>query len=233
MNNVYKLVFYFIVSMAIISCDSFKQDQRISEGVIEYQVTYPKLEPGSMLRDLLPTTMTMSFKDGQYVTDLSAGFGLFKTAWLSTGSGESCAQMIKLINEKYVVEFDEKMIAQSLADMPAITIEHTGVSKKIAEYNCQEIIVHVDNAEQEVYTVYYTDEIHLEQPNWFTQFAEINGVLMEYQIEKYDVCTRFSATTVVAQEVEDQLLEVPEDYVSISVEEMDTKMLEIFEGFAN
>ena len=213
-------------------CEHLKKDSRLSEGVIEYEVSYPKMDPSSLLIELLPTKMTMHFRDDEFMTDLAAGFGMFRMNVISNGDDKEMSQMVKLIKERYVVVYDEAAARKSNEHMPAITIEQTSNVKKIAGYECKEAIVHVQNAENETYKIYYTDKIRLKAPNWFTQFTDIEGVLMEYQVERYNLCSKFVASKVLQQEVEDNLFEVPEGYKRITEDEMNEKMQEIFNNFS-
>lgn len=224
--------FYILAAMFLIGCSTFEDDGRMAEGVIEYDVSYPKIEEGSILADLLPNKMTMSFKDNVFMTDLTAGFGMFKMNVISFGEDREIAQMVKLINKKYVVKYDEEKIGVTNSREPGVKIELTENMKEIAGFKCKEAIVTIDNEAGEKYTVYYTDEIHIDQPNWFTQLPEIEGVMLEYQVERYDLCSRFTATKVIAQEIDESIFEIPEDYEEIDEKKMDDQMEEIFNSLS-
>lgn len=226
-----RFLFIALITTGLYSCSELIGDDRPSEGIIEYDVSYPKMDQGSILADLLPRKMTMMFKDNMYVTDLSAGFGMFKMSVLNHADDGEFAQMIKLIGDRYVVRYDEEAAMKSLENFPKVEIEETGKTKKIAEFDCKEAIVTVHGDSIETYTIYYTDQIRLDNANWFNHYAPINGVLMEYQVERYDLCTRFTATAVIQKELEDEAFEIPKDYEEITEAEMDEKMMEIFNDF--
>jgi GLPGLI family protein len=214
------------------SCTELLDDGRLSEGVIEYEVTYPKIDPGSILIELLPTKMIMKFKDNRFSTELSAGFGMFKMNVLNYSEDHEFVQLVKLINDRVMVKYNEEGALRSLESFPQISIEKTNNKKKIADFECSEAIITVHGDSVEVFTIYYTNEIKLEDPNWFTQFAEIEGVLMEYQVERYNLCTRFTAINVLPQEIEDEAFDIPEEYKTIEESEMDAKLLKIFNDFS-
>lgn len=224
-----------IIAIAVLSltaCSELMSDGRISEGLIEYEVTYPKLEEGSVLAELLPTKMLMKFKDDRFISELSAGFGMFKMNIVSDTEDREFWQLVKLINERFKVSYNEEKAANSLRNFPAVSIRETGKTKFIAEMECMEAVVTIQGDSAESFTIYYTDKIRLEKPNWFTQFSGIEGVLMEYQVERYNICTRFSAVQVSKQEIADEELDVPEDYQEIAEHEMDEKLINIFNSFS-
>jgi len=207
-------------------------DDRISEGIIEYEVTYPKMDPNSILAELLPTKMVMSFKDNHFATELSAGFGMFKMNVINNGEDHELAQLVKLINERFVVQYNQESAIKALEALPEITVKETGKKKQIAGFDCNEAIVTLHGDSVETFTIYFTNDIHIDHPNWFNQFSGIEGVLMEYQIEKYNLCSRFVATSVTPKEISEDLFNISEDYENINEEEMDRKMLEIFNSFS-
>lgn len=213
-------------------CESIKDDGRMSEGLIEYTVAYPKLNPNSVLIELLPTKMTMSFKDDYFKTDLAAGFGMFRMNVIVNNDDKEVSQMVKLINDRFVVKYDETSAIASNRELPKIRIEHSGNVKTIAGYECKEATVYVLNDSIESFIIYYTDEIRITNSNWFTQFTEIEGVLMEYQVERYSLCSRFTASKVITKEIDEEIFTVPEEYTEIKEYEMTDKMLEIFNNFS-
>ena len=109
-----------IAITALFGCETLTDDGRISEGMIEYEVTYPKLDPTSILIELLPTKMTMSFKDDKFTTDLAAGFGMFRMNVIANGDDMEVSQMVKLINDRFVVKYDEESIIASNDQYPKI-----------------------------------------------------------------------------------------------------------------
>ncbi|HAW52754.1 MAG TPA: hypothetical protein DCX54_10580 [Flavobacteriales bacterium] len=228
----HRLLLLFSLVVLIAGCEGLKKDGRLSEGIIEYNVSYPKLDPNSVLIELLPTKMTLFFKDDLFKTDLSAGFGMFRMNVIVRNDDKKVSQMVKLINDRFVVNYDEEAAIESNRQFPEIRLEHTGNLKTIAGYQCKEAIVTVLNDSNETYSIYYTDQIKLLESNWFTQYTELEGVLMEYQVERYNLCSRFTASKVTATEIDDDVFSVPEEYKEIEEQEMNDKMQEIFDNFS-
>jgi GLPGLI family protein len=202
-----------------------------SEGIIEYKVTYPKMDKSNFMLDFMPKKMTMKFKDDKYMTSLSAGMGMFKTNFICDQEEERFTQMVKLINKKYALQLEGDAIAASLLKLPKFHIEFTNEQKKILNYTCKKAIITVDNESNDAFSVYYTDQINIENPNWCNQFDGINGVMLEYQYEKYDVCMKFNATKIKFTEIGDDEFVIDKKYKHISEVQMDKEMMEIFASF--
>ena len=226
---IYILVF-FSYSLLYISCGGDTSTTQ-EEGQIEYKVSYPKMDKNNFMLDFMPRKMVMKFKDDVYSTNLSAGMGMFKSSFICDQNNNQFIQQVKLINKKYALLLDEKGIKESISKNPTFSIEHTTEIKNILGYNCKKAIITVNNEKQDAFIVYYTDKIGLKTPNWCNEFSEIDGVMLEYQYEKYDVCMRFTASKIEFKEIDDSEFEISKDYKLISEPEMDKEMKEIFESF--
>ena len=228
----FQCLFFLSLLVLITGCEALKDDGRMSEGIIEYGVSYPKLDPNSVLIELLPTKMNLSFKEDMFKTDLTAGFGMFRMNVIVRNDDREVYQLVKLINDRFVVNYDETSAIASNQQFPEMQIKQTGNVKTIAGYECQEALVTLFKDSNETFTIYYTDQINLKESNWFTQYTEIKGVLMEYQIERYNLCSRFSASKVNVKKIDDDIFSVPDDYTEINEQEMNDKMQDIFNNFS-
>ncbi|CAG0989477.1 MAG: hypothetical protein HND27_02960 [Bacteroidetes bacterium] len=201
-----------------------------SEGVIEFEVTYPKMDPSHFMLDFLPKSMEQRFKNNTFITELSAGMGMFRTCFIIDCNDKKFTHFVKLINKKYILTLNEEGVNEMNQIMPTYIVTPSSETKEIAGYLCKKATVTVENS-GEVFDIFYTDEIDIDEPNWATQYSEIKGVLMEYQLEKYGLCMRITAKNVSFGSVEDNSLKQPEGYQHVSIDRMDKEMEEIFESF--
>lgn len=227
--KLFKLVLLAFIALILTRCGDGVSNQ--TEGIIEYNVSYPKMEKDNFMRDFMPNKMKMYFKDNTYSNTLSAGMGMFKSSFVCNKDDQEFLQMVKLINKKYSLHIKGEEITQSMKNKPTYSVEFTSDVKKIIGYNCNKAIVTVNNEQQDAFVVYYTDKINIETPNWCNEFKEIPGVLLEYQYEKYGVCMRFTAKKITFKKVDDDEFILPKDYNLISEPEMDKEMQEIFDSF--
>ena len=61
--------------------------------------------------------------------------------------------------------------------------------------------------------VYYTNEIGITNPNWSNPYSKIDGVLMDFQMERYGVAMHLKAKSVLAQKIDDVTFQLPADSV--------------------
>lgn len=225
------LVLFFIAFsfFLVTSCDKLISDGRVNEGEIEFDVSYPKMSSDNFMIDVLPDKMVLTFQEDRYITEITAGMGMFRTNFMSDADNMELTQLVKLLNKKHKLTLNQDGVKEMLEKNPKYKVEFTNETKEIAGYHCKK--ANITTSGDETFSVFYTEDINIKTPNWATPYHEINGVLLEYQMEKYDLCMRFTATNVTTIEVEDELFESFNDYEEISEQEMDEKLSEIFESF--
>lgn len=224
-----KIPLLFIGTLLLWSCGSLQDDGRLSQGEIEFEVTYPKMKEDNFMVDFMPDVMTMRFEKERYISELSAGAGMFRSSFIADAENKEFTQMVKLINKKMYVTLDEKEVGEMLKEMPKYTITKAKGTKEIAGYKCHKVIVKTSDDEE--FSAFYTKDINIDNPNWCTQYKDVPGVLLEYQLEKYGICMRLKASNVAPAEIAEDEFNYEEDYKLVSRQRIDTELQEIFDSF--
>jgi GLPGLI family protein len=222
----YAVCSLFIIAVSFSGCSHFTTG-KISEGSIEYAITYPNSEGKNLMDGLMPSTMTFKFKDDKTCGELSASMGLFATSIISNSENKTVIQTLKLLGKKFAYVADTTEIKKIIKEEPPMTIEKLEGTKMIAGYKCKKAIAKFEDKNLPSFEIYYTDEIEIKNANWSNPFKSINGVLMEYNVKRYNIEMRFTAKSVSETKVEDETFELSDDYKKISRAEMD----EMFENF--
>lgn len=179
-----------------------------------------------MFASMMPKNMKMKFKDNNTVNELKTGAGVFQTKFINQSKNKQLIHLVKLVNSKYGLILDSTEIYESYAKQnDGMKIEKTQETKEIAGYKCYKAKITFDHPENN-FDVYYTTEIEIKDPNWCTPFHEIEGVLMEYQLENYNILMRLTAESVSFEEIDAGEFEMPDDYEQISQKEMEEKFLD-------
>jgi len=198
--------------------------KNVSEGVIEYDITYPKLDPNNMMVSGLPNKAYLRFKNNNTVNDMSGMMGLISITYIAK-QDKSVAQTLTLINKKYVSDISADDL-KHLNDSYLNKIDQGKNTQNIAGFSCKEAIVSLQNGE--TIHVYYTNDIGILNPNWSNPYTKIDGVLMEFEMERYGVAMHLKAKTVVAQKIEDNAFDVSDsDYKKIPFAELEKILQEL------
>lgn len=217
----------------ISSCSKFGAfDNRVSEGTIEYEVTFPYLDDEvGLLKSLLPDKMILHFKDDKYVSEMNTVGGMFKNRFISNQDEKLLAHELKVFKKKIVASYDANGVNRLLNTLPTLTIIETNETDTIAGYACKKAIGIFDQIGMPEMTIYYTDGINIDTPNWCTQFHSIDGVLLQYEVEQFGVRMRFRANSVTPTTVNNEILKKEADYEEVSYEVMETELEQILDTF--
>ena len=99
-----------IFTLIFISCEVKEVGKPLSQGTIEFEVTYPELDSNNIVLKFMPENMEMSFKDNKYSHEWAAGLGLFKTGYVTDCTTKKMDYLLKLINVKYKSSYDAESI---------------------------------------------------------------------------------------------------------------------------
>ncbi len=182
------LLFYLTLFMLItlVSCREIYDKKYISEGSIEYKVSYLNSEENDLV-SLMPEKMLCHFKNNKVALDLSGGMGLFRTTFIFDSDKKTFLQLVKIMQSKYAASINQDSISYLVNELPKLKINLKPELKEIAGYSCKKAEVVFENPIFPSFDIYYTDDINIKNPNWCSPFNEIEGVLMEYRMKKYNM----------------------------------------------
>lgn len=213
---IYSVCLLFLVT--IMACGRGSNGKVVSEGIIEFEAS--AVDPNNPMADLAPNKMVVKFKDHRTVAEMSAGMGLLTMSFVSDYNNKTVTQLVKLLNKKYASVANADDVQREISNSK-LRIQKTNETKLIAGYRCKKATISYEDNSRPPFDVYYTEEIELEKPNWGNEYNEIDGVLMEYQLKRYNLELRFTARRVAKSTIEDSDFETPGDYKLISQKELD------------
>lgn len=205
-----------MLALILSSCENTLFKSGISEGKIEYEISYPNIPQENFILELLPKTMITTFVDNNYRSDIIAGMGIFKTSIICSEDNENLIHSIKMLKTKYASELSEKDFESFNPEFNDVEITLTNDTKKIAGYSCKSADVLVEGDSTWNFKVFYTDEINIRKSNAHTPFKQINGVLMEYQFLSNNILMNFIATKIIAKEVDAEAVQLEDGYEMVS-----------------
>ena len=104
--------------------------------------------------------------------------------------------------------------------MPGIRIENADSTKTIAGYLCKCSNVFIGDSAKPSFSIYYTEEIKLDNPNCNNPFNMINGVLLEFQMSFQKIPMRLTAKKVIKEEIPEDEFKVPEGFSKVPMAKM-------------
>ena len=146
--------------------------------------------------------------------------GVFKSSFIKNEPKNEAITLLKMMNKKYCYRSDNKKGFLGFSGYSGAVIEFDDEVKTIIDFECKHAKVEVKDKNIS-FDIYYTDEIKIDNPNKFTPFSEVPGVLMEFQIEINGIPMHLIASEIVECDISDKKFEVPNDYEDVPREELD------------
>lgn len=213
------------------SVDSKLFSNGVDSGMIDYEVTFPALEEGDALGSIMPDRMQMRFSDGKYQTEFSAYGGVFKTNVLVDTKKKEYTQMLKVFRKRLACDFDAIDLEELLGEFPPLTIIKGQGTDTIAGRSCKHAIGVFHDVGAPDIDIYYTDEIDLKDPNWCTPFAEIDGVLLAYEVDMFDMRVRLRALDIQTEAIPKEVFAQDPEYKKVSYRHIRTEIEKLMDSF--
>jgi hypothetical protein len=214
--------------MALILLSGCKKN-RIEEGVIHYDVSFPYASEEGLMGSMLPKKMKLKFDKDRYVTELTAGMGMFKMRFIADNEGKILRHTLDMMKEKIMVEMNEKGVEQMLEDFPDLRIVPSRERDSLADIPCKKALGFYADRDEPPMDIFYTDRIALKDPNWCNPYRELEGVLMGYEIKRFGKRMQLRAEKVEAKEIPEKAFST-EEYEKVSVEEMNRTMKKLMKS---
>ena len=216
-----------LVMITFVGCTG-SEDNRMSEGIIEYDVTYPYFKDPFM-KTLLPSKMTLEFKDGIYKNTIEKS--MFGTTLISNCRDSVLIMTFHFGKKQYYAELDAALTDTMIQKNGIPDIIKLKATDSVAGILCEKYMGVFDNL-NDGYDgeVFETTEIGLEGSNWCNPYRELDGVLMGYEIDQFGLQMRFKATQITDTIVNDSIFNIPSNYKKVPLERMLYEIEELFNG---
>ena len=142
--------------------------------------------------------------------------GLIRIAYIADGEKKNAKQTLNLIDQKYVSDLTLEQIKEINKEFVKDAKPVDG-TKEIAGYKCKKASISLNDGT--TIEAWYTTELGTETMNWCNPYSQLKGVMMEFQMVKYNVTMKLTAKTVTKDPVSDHDFEVAKDFKNITIKE--------------
>ncbi|WKZ67484.1 MAG: hypothetical protein QY325_06045 [Flavobacteriales bacterium] len=229
---IHKALFLSASTLFLSACGTSLLEQRVTEGTIEYALTFPDYDPNGLMAGMLPERTTLTFTEDRQAAELSAGMGVFRTLMQVDNSGRSMDYHMSMMGKRIVSHLKPRDMDLFNADYGRPTILFTNDLDTIAGFPCRKAIAVFSRMEQPEIEVWYTDRIRINDPNWFGPFAEVPGVLLRYDMVQNGIRMHLDAVQVTAQDIDPAKFEPKADHESVAPPVLHHELAEVLGTFS-
>ncbi|MBR4267578.1 MAG: hypothetical protein IKQ46_16180 [Bacteroidales bacterium] len=197
-----------LLLILINSCKESANGGSISEGTIIYNIEYPSDRNSSSLVSMMPDEMKISFKGNNTVMDIEGN--IFHVKYITNIKQNKIYSLVDIVFNTYIMESDTSEPIFGFSQIKDIQYEYTKDTTTICGYHCKNAIAHaiIGNTKHD-FTLWYTNDIKIKNPNTSNPFKKIDGVLLKFEVIMSDIYMSMCAKEVIKESIPDETFEVP------------------------
>lgn len=237
MNRIF-ITFLLATSFVLFSCNSEEgekeqttngEQKSLNKGTVKYKVSYPYFKGESLAKAMLPKEMYFVFNDGLINTYTKKG-GLMKMGVMGSPEMDSVSMYLDFGNLDIRSNFSGGAIKGFIANQTPLGIELIeGEEKEIAGFKCKKAIGKYLDGSNPDFTIWYTEDLGVESPNFYNPYAEIPGVLMEFEMERFGLVSHVIAESFTAELPKEHTFQLDTNFMQLNFENFEKEIREIFE----
>jgi hypothetical protein len=213
------VTYLIIFSLFVLSCKNKNDFNKISEGAIEYDISYSSDSSSSVPLQFLPKTMVLSFNEQYASYKIEDMMGVFCITNITNLEKRTHLSTIKIFNKKFKYQGNKQEVPvffQPGANFAITPLKDTVVLAGVKCNKCR-----VTNMQQRRnFDVLFSNDFYIKHPNINTPYTDIDGVLMCFEIDLGKMRLTLTAKKVIPSSVNDKTFTVDDEYKSISQEQM-------------
>lgn len=206
-------------------------DGRPDAGTIEYALSFPDQPANGIMSGMLPERTTLVFNGHQQMAELSAAMGLFRTSMIMDARARTMNYQLTLMGKRISAQLLPPDITDYFSEGGRPTIVHTNRVDTVAGYPCRHAVAIFPRVDHPEVDLWYTKEIAVEAPNWMNPFAEVDGVLLRYEMMHHGLRMRMDAISVKPGKVDPERFGVGADFQQVSPAVLKHEMAEVLGSF--
>jgi hypothetical protein len=194
-----------------------------AEGILEYEVSYPYFNGTDLILKMLPSKMTMKFKDGKFRTTITKGSRI-RMDFISDCNKKTMISAFQFGSKKIAVSLNESEIKAMLKEFPKVVYIDIPETDTLAGFNCQKKAAVFEDISYPDCELWFTSEIDIPNANWCYPFSDIKGVLLQYEVERYNMRMRLKAKRFLDESVPDEEFNTPQGYKTVKLKDFEDEV---------
>lgn len=213
-----------IISIFAISCGK----EKIQQGEIEYEITYPYSELNGIMDVMLPKKMTAIFKGDKMIASIEKS-KIFRTDIVSEGSTKKLIMRLDFGSENIEANFTPEDIKSLQSSQRNYEVGSPIKTDTIAGLEANFYSVKSDNESIGQFNCAFSTGLSVEDTDWFTSYNGATGIPLIYVVERYGIIMHLRATGFKSREVSDSEFETKLPFKQVKYKNYEKKVTELFE----
>ena len=215
-----KISFFAVFFVVFITSCSTTKKAGLFEGTIKYELSYPEMDNPGMAA-MLPSETTIYYKGSKQRMEQKMAMGM-STYVITDMEKEQVTVLMDMMGKKFAMDqdFGEAGGQDTGAKLKSVDSKP---SKVIAGYNCIKAVFETEDGS--TFDVYFTKELGTGPKQKMGPFKEIDGLMMQFNMDQNGMKIELQAEEVKKEVVSDTKFIIPEGYKKTTPEELQKIMM--------
>jgi len=215
-----RLTSVLIVLIALAtSCSDKNDDKAYKEGRLEYRITYLNAESDNYDPSFLPKKMILEFNQDYSINLIDGFMGFFRLGNITYFRQKKVKTHLKVLDKSYSFIGDRNDMMCCFDCMDGMILEEDPKNYTIAGLNSNRMLVSFKN-NPDTFSIYYTNDIHLSNPNITNPYRKVDGVLTAFRLTMGPYLMYFQAVKFQPGSPPKEELPIPDDAKEVNRIEM-------------
>jgi hypothetical protein len=208
----------FVLVLISTNCKKNNNNTNISQGIIQYDITYINQTEKRIPLQLMPKTLEVKFNKEFSEYTIQDRLSLFCIQNIMNYNESKHITLIKVFDKKYVYigEPNEPAILFETSD--AYKINYLKDTSRLIGFLCKKAIITYNKS---AFSVYYTNSIEIEKPNKNTPYEAIDGMLLNFRLQLKSLEMELNAKKFEHKVIDNSQFDIPKEYKLISRKQME------------
>ena len=224
MKNIVAFSLSFILILS--ACNS--GGDKVNEGVLTYSIDYPSSKDNLFLYHVLPKELKTSFKNNKMELKIKKA-NMENTILIDSKKRQIAAYYN--YGEIFSTNLTPIEVERLLNKQEVLEVKFTTKKDTLLGFTIHQAFVFSPKDPSRKSEVWYTKDIGVKNPNWFTEYRKIPGVLMKYNTTQYGMEMEFKASSFDPLPISDSVVQMKRPGKKITHADFDQKIADIFNSF--
>jgi len=209
----------FLCLLIAAGCSTKDKGESINQGRLEYRITYETDSAHRKLVDLLPHRMKLIFNQDSAVNIMEGFMGMYKLNSITYFRPKKCITLLRVPKYSFLYTGKKGEPMCCFDPLDNMIVQRTDETKEILGFHCRKADISFPDSDY-TYSVYYTNDFNIKNPNSTNPYKKIEGVLMEFELNMYYFRLHFSADKFLPVTKNDMNFSIPKNYKELSRDQM-------------
>lgn len=208
------LPFLFLIPLLLSGCRrSNKLPDTLDAHYVRYHISYLESMAGDIPTRILPGRMDSWYTDYFVLTRIDGFFRQFSLIQIADLRNKRVTTLLNLFGEKVYHRGKKGELPAGVIAPSEIHIQETGEETVIGGLHSEQVKIDTGN---ETFTMYYTRDFSVHQPNLSTPYGSIDHPLSDFRIQLSALKMQLTCSEYESRTVASDIFMIPEDYKPVS-----------------